>query len=225
MEDILSFNFFADISTQSLFSNVLIIVIVAVLAFIIGAIAFFLLKKKKELKIKKHTICWWEETPDSMIPIDQDEAVEVVHPGTRLRAFYIKKKDMWLPRFTRSVKQGLYYITITPQRELVNWIPTKLSQDMKKAGLKYDHTDMLWAAENLREFIKKNYRDKSVKWWQAYQQVITTVVFIVFLTICMAVIIYMLRGVTGDIGSIANQLAETLKQTQACQANSGLIGA
>lgn len=221
--DLGDFNILSGMNIGGLVNNFLIIIIVSVIALIIGGIAFFLMKKKKEMKVPKQIICWWEETANSQIPLDQDEAVEVVHPGTRLRAFYIKKKDMWLPRFTRSVKPGLFYVTITPQRELVNWIPTKLSEDMVKMGLKYDHTDMLWQSENLREFIKRNYRDKSIKWWQAYQQVIATVIFLIFLTICMAVVLYMMRGIVGDIGGIAGQLSETIKGMEACKPTSGLI--
>lgn len=223
--DIGSFNPLKDIDIGNLINNILIFFIVLIVAVIIGGITFFLMKKKKESKVPKQSIIWWEETAESQIQLGRDELVEIIHPGTRLRAFYIKNKDMWLPRFTRSVQPGLYYVTITPQRELVNWIPTKLSEDMKKMGLKYDHTDMLWASENLREFVKRNYRDKSIKWWQAYQQVITTVIYIVILTVSFAVIIYLLRGVITDIGTIGNQLGEIIKNMETCKPTSGIVPA
>lgn len=216
-------NPFGNFNFSGIFNTFLIIAIVAIVGLAIGGIGFFLMKKKKEAKTPKNSIIWWEETADSQIQIGRDEAVEIVHPGTRLRAFYIKKKDMWLPRFTRAIQPGLYYITITPQRELVNWVPKKLSEDMAEMGLKYDHTDMLWAAENLREFVKRNYRDKAIKWWQAYQGIISVVIFLIFLTICMAVVLYMMRGIVGDIGTVANQLSETIKAS--CNPGSGFVPA
>jgi len=223
--DIGNFNPFSGMNIGGFLDNFLIIFIVGVCGIIIGGIAFFLVKKKKEKTLPKQTVIWWEDFGDRQIQLGKDEMVEIVHPGTRLRAFYIKKKDMWLPRFTNSVQPGLYYVTLTKQRELVNWIPTSLTEDMQKMGLCYDHTDMLWASENLREFIKRNYRDKSIKWWQAYQQVITTVIFLIFLTICISVILYMMRGIVGDIGSVASQLSEAIKSMEMCRPTSGVIPA
>jgi len=219
------FNPFSGMNTSGMINNFLIIFIVGVIGLIIGGITFFLVKKKKETKIPKQTIIWWEDFADKQIQLGMDKAVEIVHPGTRLRAFYIKAKDMWLPRFTNSVQPGLYYVTLTKQRELVNWVPTSLSEDMSRMGIKYDHTDMLWASENLREFIKRNYRDKSIKWWQAYQHVITTVVFLIFLTICMAVVLYMMRGIVGDIGSVTETLSQAIKTMETCKPTSGVIPA
>lgn len=209
-------------SITGIWNILLTIFIIIIFTVATAAIAFYLYKRKKEMNSPKSTICWWEDTGEKQIPLDQDEVIEITHPGTRLRAFYIKKKDMWLPRFTKSVKQGLYYVTITPQRELVNWTPGSIEKNMKEIGLKFDHTDMLWASENLREFIKKNYRDKSVKWWQAYQQVITTVIYIIFITISFGIVLYMMRGIVGDIGLLMERGGEIMKGLEACKPSSGI---
>lgn len=176
---------------------------VILMVLVVGGIFFYFMKKKKDKgDPTKKKIGWWEEVQGKLIPTSMDDAKEIIIPGTRLRVFYIKSKDMWLPRFTRGLTQDLFYIAITPKRELVNFTLKSISKDMAEAGLDYDHTDMIWASENLREFIKRNYRDKSVPWWKAYQGVITTAIYIIILTFSFVVILYFMRELIGDIGNL-----------------------
>ena len=183
---------------------------------IVGGIVFYLMKRKKDKQTPLKTIGWWEEIQGKLIPTAMDKAKEIIIPGTRLRVFYIKSKDMWLPRFTRGLTKDLFYIAITPKRELVNFILTPIGEDMKKAGLDYDHTDMIWASENLREFIKRNYRDKSTPWWKAYQGVITTAIYIIILTFSFAIIVYFMRQLMGDIGGVASGIEKLINKMDAC---------
>ncbi|KKK98369.1 hypothetical protein LCGC14_2643420, partial [marine sediment metagenome] len=125
-------------------------------------------------------------------------------------------KDMWLPRFTRGLTKDLFYVAITPKREMVNFTLKTLSSDMKEANLDYDHTDMIWASENLREFIKRNYRDKSTPWWKAYQGVITTAIYLVLLTVSFSVILYFMRQLLGDMGGVLDKIATLLAEVNSC---------
>lgn len=184
---------------------------------VIGGLVFFYLKKRKEKQspaMKK--IGWWEDVQGNLIPTTMDNAKEIIIPGTRLRVFYIKSKDMWLPRFTRGITKDLFYVAITPKRELVNFKLKSIGETMEKAGLEYDHTDMIWASENLREFIKRNYRDKSTPWWKAYQGVITTVIYIVILTFSFVVILYFMREIVTDMGGVLNGIERLLDKMNAC---------
>jgi len=82
---------------------------------------------------------------------------------------------------------------------------------------------MLWAAENTREFIKRNYKDKSIKWWQAYQGAITTAIYIVILTFSFVVIIYMMRGIVKDLGVVSGTIAEAVKTSCSNAFDSGVV--
>ena len=200
-----------DINVGPIIDKILVFIGLIVLILIISAIVYFILKKKKEGKsssIKK--IGWWEEIQDKLIPISTDEVKEIIIPGTRLRVFYIKSKDMWLPRFTRGLTKDLFYVAITPKRERVNFTLKTLSSDMKEANLDYDHTDMIWASENLRNFIKRNYRNIATSWWKAFQGVITTAIFIVLLTVSFSVILYFMRQLLGDISGLINGIEQLL---------------
>lgn len=179
---------------------------------VIGVGAIYLLsrfKKKKDPNMKQ--IGWWEEVHGDMIPLGLDTAEEITIPRTNLKVFYIKAKDLWLPRFTRGIKADLFYVAITPDREIVNFTLKSLSKDRAEAELDYDHTDMRWAAENTREFIKRNYRDKATTWWKEYKEIISIAILIVMMTISFLVIIWMMSGIVKDIGAIAGQVSESIK--------------
>lgn len=180
---------------------------------IIGTIIFFIINwKKKQKKGNLVEIGWWEEITENMIPLTVDKAEEIIIPGTSLRVFYIKSKDMWLPRFTRPIKPKLFWVVITPNREIVNWTPKPIGKDMKEAGLNYDHTDMRWAAENTKDWIKRNFRDKSTPWWREYKGVIAGVAYILVTTFCLGVILYLWKGLVNEMGGITAQLGKQCMQ-------------
>ncbi len=198
-------------SLSGFLDSFLTFIMVIFMILVVGGMFFFFMKKKKDKQDPtKKKIGWWEEIQGRLIPTSMDDAKEIIIPGTRLRVFYIKSKDMWLPRFTRGLTQDLFYIAITPKREIINFTLKSISKDMAEAGLDYDHTDMIWASENLREFIKRNYRDKSVPWWKAYQGVITTAIYILILTFSFVVILYFMRELIGDIGNLISGVERLL---------------
>ena len=81
---------------------------------------------------------------------------------------------------------------------------------------------MRWAAENLREFVKRNYKDKAIPWWREYSGVIGTAALIMVFTVAMGVILYMMRGVVTDIGSFAGTMESALETvTNACTSHPG----
>lgn len=208
-------------TVMSLIRNVVIFVGIIV----VGIIIFFVLNwKKKQKKGNIMELGWWEEINGQMMPLTVDKTEEIIIPGTSLRVFYIKSKDMWLPRFTRPIKPKLFWIVITPNREIVNWTPKPIGQDMKEAGLDYDHTDMRWGAENVKEFIKRNYRDKATPWWKEYQGVITGAVYILVTTFCLGIILYLWKGITDQQASITAQLGKQCLQFMGQQASNNASG-
>lgn len=197
------------------------------LLLIVGGIVagiWFVRSKDKKQKDTKN-VGWWVEVSgaERMEPTRMDKVEEIIIPGTTLRVFYCKKRDLWLPRFNKGITKDLFYVLITPTGKMVNFTLRSLGKDLREADLDHDNTDMMWAAENTREFIKRNYRDKSVKWWQAYQGVITTAVYILIMTFSMVIIIYFMRGIVEDIGQVANTMAEAVKTSCANAATSGVI--
>lgn len=200
---------------------------ILLLCVVVGALIFGILyvrsRNKNTQDLKK--IGWWEETNQGLIPTRMDDAEEIIIPGTALRVFYVKTRDLWLPRFTRGITKDLFYVAMTPNRQMVNFSLKRLTETLEEANLQIDHTDMLWAAENTREFIKRNYKDKSIKWWQAYQGVITTAIYILILTFSFILILYMMKGLTDKIGALLSTANEAVKMSCQNAFNSGVAPA
>ena len=197
--------------------------ILGVVALLGIGIYFFLTKNKRISKkglLRK--ISWWEEINGRLEPISMDEAEEIVLPGTNLRSFYIKAKNLWLPRFSRGVRKDLFYVTKTRNGELVNFVLKGIEKDMKEAGLEYDHTDMKWAYENVKEAIKRNYKDKATPWWKEYQGVISTAILLVVMTFCFVLIIFFMGSLMEKLGGLASSVGEYVKQCGP-QQTSGLV--
>lgn len=217
-------------SLGGLFSGLLMWLVIGLLVIGGGIGIFFWLrskKNKKERKLREKTIIWWSSIGDKMIERGEDQAEEILVPGSSVRLFYVKKRDLWLPRFTEESNQGVYFVAITKSGEMVNFTVGSIDKDLKQAGLYYDHGDTRLQAENEREFIHRNYRQKAVKWWQAYLGVISTVVLLFAFAISMAILIYMLSGVVQDIGSLQAASAESTKEVvnlvKDLKATSGII--
>ncbi len=187
----------------------------------IFAILYFRRKKTRDQELYK--IGWWAEDAMKLVPTRMDDAEEIVIPGTTLRVFYVKARDLWLPRFTKGITKDLFYVAMTPNRRMVNFILTTLDATLKKANLEIDHTDMLWAAENTREWIKRNYKDKSIKWWQAYREIISNAIHILLHTFSLVIIIYMLRGFVQDLSGVAGTLSKAVETSCQRAFESGVV--
>ena len=186
-------------------------------------IAWKIKKRNKDIKMIKK-IGWWEQGNNTMQPAHMDDAEEIIIPGTSLRVFYVAKRDLWLPRFNRGITTSLFYVLLTENRQMLNFT-IDVPDSKGKSGLVFDHTDILWAAENTREFIKRNYKDKSVKWWQEYKEIIAVASLVVIMTISFVTIIWFLRGAIGDIGEVSAQLGNLWERTEAARQTSGVAPA
>lgn len=221
-------SFFSGIDIKAILGNIFNIVLLIVLVLVAAGFVYMILrwKKQKGSEATKE-IKWWEEVSGQLVPIRSDKAQEISIPGTNLKVFFVKDKNMWLPRFSRGITTNLYYVALTKNKELINFTLKSIDDELAKSNLSYDHTDMRWAAENLREFVKRNYKDKAVTWWKEYSQVIGVAIFVTFMTISLVTIIYFMRGIVEDIGAVANTLNVALDKMNACRPppTSGVIGA
>lgn len=191
---------------------------------IIAIIVFFVFKRKKRGKDYNKTIHWFEEVNGSMMPIGVDTAVELTIPNTQIRVFYIKAKEMYLPRLTKKMGKNSYWLCIKNNREIVNFSMKNINEDMKESNLDYDHTDMRYAMSNLLELIKRNYRDQSQPWWREYKDVIGLVVLIFVLTLSFIFIISKVATLIDQAGTLINHADEVIQSAKAVR-GSGVVAA
>ena len=197
-------------------------VLLFLLFILVGAIFYFVYYLKKKKKSYNKKIFWFEEVHGDMIPIGEDAACELIIPGTNINVFYIKTKDMYLPRPIKRMGKDAYWFAIRNNRELVNFVMKNINKEMKEANLEYDHTDMRYALTNLKELIKRNYRDKSQPWWREYKEVISLIILVFVLTLSFIFIISRVGALIDKVGVLIEH-ADHLIQIAETKAGSGVI--
>lgn len=190
---------------------------------LVGGIFYYIyyLKKKKKKYDKK--IFWFEEVNGQPIPVGDDNAAELTVPNTNIQVFYIKDKDMYLPRPVKRMGKDAYWFMIKNNRELVNFSLKNINEEMKEANLDYDHTDMRYALTNLKELIKRNYRDKSQPWWREYKEIISLVLLIFVLTLSFIFIIGKIGSLADKLGVLIDHADQLLKVAETKASTSGVI--
>ena len=79
--------------------------------------------------------------------------------------------------------------------------------------------------KTIHGYAKRNYKDKSIKWWQAYQSVITTAIYLLIITFSFVLIIYMMKGLVDKIGVLLSTSTEAMKMSCQNAFNSGVAPA
>lgn len=189
---------------------------------IVGAIFFWIYYLKNVKAEYRQKVHWFEEVNGSTIPLGMDLARELTIPNTNVQVFYIKSKDLYLPRPRIKMGKDAYWFVIKRNGEIVNFAMKNINDEMKEANLDYDHTDMRYALTNLKELIKRNYRDKSQPWWREYKDVIGLVILIFVLTISFIFIISKVGDLIDKAGTLI-QHADQLIQIAETKSGSGVI--
>lgn len=190
---------------------------------IVGGVWWFVYWKKKNKKLFNKKIFWFEEVHGEMIPIGDDWAAEIKIPGTNLNVFYIKAKDMYMPRPVIKMGKDAYWMAIRKNREIVNFKMKNINEEMKEANLDYDHTDQRYALTNLLAIIKRNYRDKSNPWWREYKDVITTVILIFVLTLSFFFLFSKVGGLIDKVGALIDHADKLVQAASRISPGSGVV--
>lgn len=187
--------------------------IIILFIFMMGIIyTVFWFRKQKQLYNKK--IYWFEEVHGEMVSVDNDLAAELIIPNTNIQVFYIKKKDLYLPRPVIRMGKDSYWFAIRNNREIVNFSMKNINSEMKEANLNYDHTDMRYALTNLRELIKRNYRDKSQKWWQEYKEVISLILLVFVMSLSFFFLLSKLGSLIDKVGVLIDHADQVVKTAE-----------
>ncbi len=212
-----------NINPQALLSGFGQFLIILFLFILVGGIFYYIYYLKKKKKNYNKKIFWFEEVNGIPIPVGEDNACELTIPNSNIQVFYIKTKDMYLPRPTKRMGKDAYWFMIKNNREIVNFALKNMNEEMKEANLDYDHTDMRYALTNLKELIKRNYRDKSQPWWREYKEVISLVILIFVLTLSFIFIIYKVGGLIDKVGNLIDHADQLIKVAETKAASSGVV--
>ena len=191
---------------------------------VVGGIFYYVYYRKKKRRTFNKKIFWFEEVHGDIIPIGEDSACELIIPGTNISVFYIKEKDMYLPRPVKRMGKDAYWFVVKNNREIVNFTMKNINEEMTEAGLDYDHTDQRYALTNLKELIKRNYKDKSQPWWKEYKDIIAVVILVFVLTLSFIFIISKVGGLIEQVGVLIDKADQLISVAQTKGGSGVVIG-
>jgi len=197
--------------------------VVLILLFLLCAgLLFVVLQLRKHKATYNKKIYWFEEVNGEVIPIDKDMACEMTIPNTNIQVFYIKKKDLYLPRPVIKMGKDDYWFVIKRNREIVNFKLKNINKEMKESNLDYDHTDMRYALTNLKNLIQRTYRDKATPWWREYKDVIGLVIIIFCLSLSFFFLAWRMGVLIDKLGVLIDHTDQLIQSAKAIQ-GSGVI--
>ncbi|MFA6190646.1 MAG: hypothetical protein WC711_04040 [Candidatus Staskawiczbacteria bacterium] len=176
---------------------------------IVGFIVFLFIYNKKQKQLFKYYIYIYEEVAGKFIRVKSDMAKELIVPDSNISIFFLKNAGIYLPRPVRNMGLNEYWFVIRKNREWVNFEMSNFNELTKQAGYDFDYTDTRYAYLNLKEIIKRNYRDKVAKWWEKYQGLIYMVVLLLAFALAMG---YIVKQLNKTVGQMGENEAEQTKQ-------------
>ena len=169
--------FFGGFNFASLGSWAGLIALSLFILFIGGGVTLLYYSRKAKKISFKFQIPIFMKVNGKYTRIDMDTAREVFVPETNISLIYLLKRKIYIARPTRSMGKNEFWYAIAENGE---WVNIDLSQDPEHNNLaiaNYDHRDTRYAYVNLKEIIKRNYKDKSIKWWKEYAGVISMIIY------------------------------------------------
>lgn len=206
-----------------------IIIIAFIVLIFVGAITFLHYSKKIKKTLFKYKIPIFVRIHGKLSRIDVDDAKEVFIPDSNVSLFYLKKRKLYIARPTRAMGNNEFWYVISENGEWINVdISTKPEDDTLMVA-NYDHRDTRYAYTNLKDLIKRNYKDKSVKWWKdpTIMNIISFVIMsLIFIGGCIIVLsrisalITALQPISANMAKAAEDMVKAVQISQ--NLNSGI---
>lgn len=144
-----------------------------------------------------------------------DKAKEITLPFTSVRAIYLRKNKLFLPRPSMQTNKGHYWYFKRKDGEWLNTGP-KFNPKTGMIELIFDHADMRLQNASLKKLIEKSY--KKMNWLKEYAPYIAIVLMILILGIVNFIIVGEVQKVTNGLSSTAD------KFTVAIDKMDGILG-
>lgn len=204
-------NFFGKINFALLGRGVLIVVAFLLVAIIIGGAVFYYYSRKLKKQQFKNKIPIFMEINGKRTRITVDSAKELFVPDSNISLYYLKSKKIFMPRPTRAMAKNEYWYSISPNGE---WVNFDLSVDPEQSTLaqaNYDHRDTRYAYTNLKDIIKKNYKDKAIKWWKEYSHLISFIIIVFVMVLGMWILIAKMGKLIDVMSILVEKMTEFQK--------------
>lgn len=195
-------SFFQGFSFSSIATWISIAVVAIGFFILVGMIVFgFYLRKAKKVTYK-YSIPIFQTINGKYSRIGIDKAREIFVPDTNISLFHLKSRRLYIARPTRWMGKDECWYTIAPNGE---WVNFDLNANLEKstlADIDYDHRDTRYAYVNLKEIIKRNYKDKNTKWWKEYAPMISFVVITFVFVAGLWILISQMGNLVAEFGPL-----------------------
>lgn len=223
-------NFLGGFSSEGLLFWGGLIFLAFIIVIVAGAAAFFYYGMKAKKKAFKNKIPIYISLNGKHQKVGTDWAKEIYVPDSNISLFYLKINKIYIARPTRSMGKNEFWYCISENGEWINFDISINPEDNTLANANYDHRDTRYAYVNLKEIIKKNYKDKSLVWWKdpVIMNIISFVIMsIIFVGACWFLIAKM-GHLIGQMGPfldkmdvIADKMSTAVQGAQ--NINSGVV--
>lgn len=225
-------NYFGGANFSGLGTTALIILLMFLFAVVIGVVTFLYYSKKIKKVQYKYQIPIFVNLNGKLTRTGVDNAKELFIPDSNISLFYLKHKKIYIARPTRAMGMNEFWYSISENGEWVNFDLSMNPESNTLASANYDHRDTRYAYVNLKEIIKRNYKDKSSPWWKdpVIMNIIAFVIMSVIFLIGAFILISRIGKFIEQMGPLIEQwkiISESMAQSvqQAQNLNSGIINA
>lgn len=202
-------NIFGGISGSSFLLWIGIIFLGFLFLILAGAITFFYYFRKNKKTQFKYQIPLFQTINGKNYHIGLDWAKELYVPDSNISLFFLKQNKIYLARPTRAMGKNEFWYSISENGEWVNFDMAIDPEHNTLAMANYDHRDTRYAYTNLKEIIKRNYKDKSVVWWK--DPVVMNIISFVIMSVIFVGFCWFLIAKMGGLISEVSKLIEAMR--------------
>ena len=213
----------ADINIGAGIGNIFSNFVLLLLFLIVGGLVTYWYVSKKSYNKTLHI---FEDISSIPAPMGEEKAKEITLPFTSVRAFFLKKRKIYLPRPSIQTGKGHYWYFIREDGEWVNIGLESLNLKLNQLNIKFDHTDMRMANASLKKLVEKNY--KKLNWLKEYAPYVGFAIIIIMLGIAGYLTMSEANKVVGSananvkiLGDILTELKEILVSIDNIASSSG----
>jgi len=224
--------FFGNFPGQSFLFWAGLIFLFFVILIVAGVITFIWANKKAKKLSYRNQVPIFTSINGKLHRLGLDWAKELFVPDSNISLFFLKKHKIYLARPTRAMGKNEFWYSISENGEWVNFNLSTNPEHNTLAIANYDHRDTRYAYINLKEIIKKNYKDKALVWWKD-PVVMNIIAFVIMSLVFLGGMWFLVAKMGGLVDSfnaavqsfepIADKLSGAVKNAQ--NINSGIIPA
>jgi hypothetical protein len=197
----------------------LLIFFLALLILGLGGVAIWFYIQRKQLR---HTIPLYRKVGGQPIKVAVFKAKDFKIGLAGDKLWYVPKAKKYISPATIQTAPNEYPHFEREDGEWINFGLGNIDEIMKKAGVKYVHTDMRSQRIAISNLLEQRFQGKK-SWWEKYGHLVTHVIFYMVVMIGMVVIFYQWGDIVERVGNLLQRVIDY--ENMKCPAQQGVVPA